>query len=131
MFTFRIRIILCVVPIAMIIMALMNIYIRRVKTRANKAISKAGGIATETLSGIKTVASLCAQPYFGNEYQQQVRDSARSSVRASALSSLAAGVTGFTLRIPLHSTLGRNKWLVAQKCRPLSVASFPGILSVV
>jgi ATP-binding cassette subfamily B (MDR/TAP) protein 1 len=87
-------VIICVVPIAIIIMALVNMFIRRVKTRANIEISKAGGIATETLSGIKTVASLCAQPYFEDEYQRHVRESARSSVRAAALSSLSAGLTG-------------------------------------
>jgi hypothetical protein len=57
-------------------------------------MSKAGGFATEVLFGIKTVASLCAQPYFGDKYQQHVRESARSSAKAAALSGLSAGIAG-------------------------------------
>jgi ABC-type multidrug transport system fused ATPase/permease subunit len=78
----------------MIIMALINACIRRVKKHANKEMSKAGGIATEVLSGIKTVASLCAQPYFEDKYQKHVRESARSSAKAAALSGLSAGIAG-------------------------------------
>lgn len=87
-------VILLFVPVAMIIMALINACIRRVKKHANKEMSKAGGIATEVLSGIKTVASLCAQPYFEDKYQKHVRESARSSAKAAALSGLSAGIAG-------------------------------------
>jgi len=87
-------IMLCVVPVAIIIMALFNWCIRRVKKRGNAELAMAGGIATETLSGIKTVASLCAQPYFRDAYQSHIDVSAKSSVKAAFLSSLLAGITG-------------------------------------
>ena len=86
-------IMLCVVPVAMIIMALFNMCIRRVKKGANKEIAGAGGIATETLAGIKTVASLCAQPYFRDEYKRHANESARLNIKAASLSSLLAGIT--------------------------------------
>mmetsp|Transcript_6782 Transcript_6782/g.11064 ORF Transcript_6782/g.11064 Transcript_6782/m.11064 type:complete len:1348 (+) Transcript_6782:228-4271(+) len=85
---------LCVVPIAILIMALFNICIRRVKKRANSELANAGGVATEVLAGIKTVAALCAQPHFTDKYETHVRTSAKASVTAAFLSSLLAGITG-------------------------------------
>ncbi|KAL7435504.1 hypothetical protein ACHAXM_005193 [Skeletonema potamos] len=85
---------LCVVPVAIIIMELFNLCIRRVKKRANKELADAGGVATEVLAGIKTVVALCAQPHFRNKYEDHVMTSARSSVTAAFLSSLLAGITG-------------------------------------
>eukprot|EP00984_Skeletonema_dohrnii_P003923 scaffold1350_cov137-Skeletonema_dohrnii-CCMP3373.AAC.3 len=85
---------LCVVPIAIVIMALFNLCIRRVKKRANKELAEAGGVATEVLAGIKTVAALCAQPHFTNKYENHVMTSAKASVTAAFLSSLLAGITG-------------------------------------
>jgi len=85
---------LCVVPVAIIIMALFNLCIRRVKKRANKELADAGGVATEVLAGIKTVAALCAQPHFRNKYEDHVMTSAKMSVTAAFLSSLLAGITG-------------------------------------
>ena len=87
-------IMLCVVPIAVIILGLFNMCIRRVKKRADKDMAEAGGIATEVVAGIKTVASLCAQPFFRDQYQSHVNESARMSIRAASLSSLLAGITG-------------------------------------
>jgi len=85
---------LCVVPIAIVIMALFNLCIRRVKKRANKELAEAGGVATEVLAGIKTVSALCAQPHFTNKYENHVMTSAKASVTAAFLSSLLAGITG-------------------------------------
>ncbi len=85
---------LCVVPIAILIMALFNLCIRRVKKRANKELAEAGGVATEVLAGIKTVAALCAQPHFTDKYENHIMASARASVTAAFLSSLLAGITG-------------------------------------
>mmetsp|Transcript_2573 Transcript_2573/g.6073 ORF Transcript_2573/g.6073 Transcript_2573/m.6073 type:complete len:1406 (-) Transcript_2573:56-4273(-) len=85
---------LCVVPVVLIVMALFNICIRRVKKRANANIAQAGGIATEVLSGIKTVAALCAQPYFRREYEHHIQESAKYSIRSIILSSALSGITG-------------------------------------
>jgi len=85
---------LCVVPFAFIILMLFNFCIRRVKRRASAENSSAGGIATESLAGIKTVASLCAQPHFTSLYSHHISESSRLNIRASFLSSLVAGVTG-------------------------------------
>ena len=40
------------------------------------------------------MASLCAQSYFRNEYQNHVNESARYSIRAASLTGLLAGITG-------------------------------------
>ncbi len=117
-------IMLCVVPIAMIIMALFNWCIRRVKKRANKEIAAAGGIATETLAGIKTVASLCAQPYFREEYKNHVDQSAKSSIKATALSSLLAGIVGalfyvtyfFAFYIGTEQVVTGASWQIIVQC---------------
>lgn len=85
---------LCVVPIAIVIMALFNFCIRRVKKRASKELAEAGGVATEVLAGIKTVAALCAQSHFTDKYENHVITSAKASVTVAFLSSLLAGITG-------------------------------------
>lgn len=102
---------LCVVPLVLIILAIFNFFIRRVKKRAGGEIAKAGGIATEALSGIKTVASLCAQPHFANAYRDGVFESARWSIRATFLSSLLAGITGalFYLTYTMAFTIGTHQ----------------------
>merc|ERR1719221_1240544 len=85
---------LCVIPIIFIILMLFNLCIRRVKRKASAESGIAGGLATEALAGIKTVASLCAQSHFASEYAHHVKESAKFSIKASFLSSLLAGVTG-------------------------------------
>lgn len=85
---------LCVVPIAIVIMALFNFCIRRVKKRASKELAEAGGVATEVLAGIKTVVALCAQSHFTDKYESHIMSSAKASVTAAFLSSLLAGITG-------------------------------------
>eukprot|EP01082_Thalassiosira_pseudonana_P012541 g11433.t1.1.5e17418b g11433 g11433.t1 contig5:842324-846534(+) len=87
-------IMLCVVPVALIILALFNMCIRKVKKRANAELAQAGGIATEVLAGIKTVAALCAQPYFRKKYEDHINESAKYTIWASFLSSALAGITG-------------------------------------
>ena len=87
-------IMLCVVPFALIISMLFNICVRRLRKRANLELAQAGGLATEVLAGIKTVAALCAQPYFRTKYEHHVGESARLSIWAAFLSSLLAGITG-------------------------------------
>ena len=117
-------IMLLVVPFALIIMALFNWCIRRVKKRGNKAMAEAGGIATETLSGIKTVASLCAQPYFRDAYQGHVMESAKSTIKASFLSSLLAGITGalfyvtytFAFYIGTEQVVTGAEWQIILRC---------------
>jgi ATP-binding cassette subfamily B (MDR/TAP) protein 1 len=87
-------IMLCAVPVAFTILALFNICIRRVKKQSVSELAAAGGLATEVLAGIKTVASLCAQPHFKERYENHVNASAKFSIRATVLSSLLAGITG-------------------------------------
>lgn len=112
---------LCVVPLILIIMAVFNIYIRRVKKRANSNLAEAGGIATEVLSGIKTVAALCAQPYFRKEYDTRVEQSSRFTKRATFLSSTLAGITGAIFY--LTYTVTKILYLLADVCS-ISVLSF-------
>lgn len=87
-------IMLCAVPVAFTILALFNVCIRRAKKQSSSEMAAAGGLATEVLAGIKTVAALCAQAHFKERYQNHVDSSAKSSIRATVLSSLLAGITG-------------------------------------
>jgi ATP-binding cassette subfamily B (MDR/TAP) protein 1 len=84
----------CAVPVAITILALFNVCIRRAKKQSASEMARAGGIATEVLAGIKTVASLCAQPHFRERYEHHVNASAKCSIRATVLSSLLTGITG-------------------------------------
>ena len=147
---------LCVVPVALIMLALFNfckwheallpthvclllyphtsrtgstvsqppLGIRRVKKHANKEIADAGGLATEALAGIKTVASLNAQPYFVTQYTNHVNASAKQSIKASFLTSLLAGLTGalfyitytFAFLIGTEQVISGAEWTLVLKC---------------
>lgn len=87
-------IMLCAVPVAFIILALFNMFIRRIKRQSALEMSEAGGLATEVLAGIKTAVALCSQSHFRERYENHVNAAAKFSIRATVLSSLLAGITG-------------------------------------
>jgi ATP-binding cassette, subfamily B (MDR/TAP), member 1 len=78
----------------------------------------------QTLAGIKTVASLCAQPHFRDSYQNHVLQSAKASVKAAFLSSLLAGITGalfyitytFAFYIGTEQVVTGAEWSIIIRC---------------
>ena len=86
---------LCVVPVVAVCIAILSCFVRKNSHEAAAEFSKAGAIATEVISGMKTVASLCAQLWALNNYKAFVLGSQKLSIRSSVLASLATGITGF------------------------------------
>lgn len=90
-------IMLCFVPFIIIAIMVISCFVRKHSRRAGESFSMAGAIATETISGIKTVASLCSQKASLNKYEALVVDGQKSSVKSGGLSGLSAGFTSFVL----------------------------------
>jgi len=90
-------IMLCFVPFIIIAIMVISCFVRKHSTRAGESFSQAGAIATETISGIKTVASLCAQKASLDKYESFVVDGQNSSVNSGWLAGLSAGFTSFVL----------------------------------
>ena len=85
---------LCVVPIVFICVAILSCFIQRQSQKSSDLFSKAGALATEVISGMKTVASLCAQPWALEKYETFARASQKHSIWSGILASCVAGVTG-------------------------------------
>lgn len=54
---------LAAVPILGALVAILSLYIRRSSAQARSKFERAGALATEVISGVKTVASLCVEPW--------------------------------------------------------------------
>jgi ABC-type multidrug transport system fused ATPase/permease subunit len=87
-------IMLAIIPVVLVIMLIMNYFIRKAKKRSNAELAEAGSIATEVIAGIKIVAALCAQPWFRTNYDNHIGESEKYSIEGSFLSSLLSGITG-------------------------------------
>jgi ATP-binding cassette subfamily B (MDR/TAP) protein 1 len=87
-------IMLCAFPVVIVMMLIFNWFIRKAKKQANKELGLAGSIATECISGIKTVAAFCSQSTFGQQYDEHVNEAQRLSVRGHFLAAFLAGLTG-------------------------------------
>jgi len=83
-----------VVPIVFICVAILSCFIQRQSQKSSDLFSKAGALATEVISGMKTVASLCAQPWALEKYETFARASQKHSIWSGILASGVAGVTG-------------------------------------
>ena len=86
---------LCVVPIAAIVMMIINCFVRARNREGAVEFALAGSIATEVIAGIKTVFSLCSQNYFVDQYLDHLARSERRQIRSIFLTSLLAGITSF------------------------------------
>lgn len=86
---------LCVVPFVALSIAIFSCFIRKKSRQSAEHFSKAGAIATEVISGMKTVASLCAQKWALSNYRKCLRSGQEHSVWGGILQGLASGVTGF------------------------------------
>jgi len=90
-------IMLLFVPLIVIAIMVISCFVRKNSSESADYFSQAGAIATEVISGIKTIASLCAQPWALMKYKTLVIEGQQKSVRSGLLSGLSAGVTGFIL----------------------------------
>lgn len=86
---------ICVVPVIAFVYAVIGVFIRSSSQQSSQSLSEAGAVAFEAISGIKTVASLCSEPWVFDRYHNLGRQSQKSSVKSGFLSSLTAGITGF------------------------------------
>lgn len=85
---------MCAIPVALLLMCCFNACVRGAVKKAGDEAGAAGGLATEALAGIKTVASMCAQPHFRQEYAHHVGEAARWNIRSALYSGILAGLTG-------------------------------------
>jgi ATP-binding cassette subfamily B (MDR/TAP) protein 1 len=87
-------IVLCSLPAAGIVVGIISIFIRRAANAANAQFAAAGGLSIETISGIKTVASLRLEQWCIDKYITLTKEAQQNSVWGGFLTSLASGMTG-------------------------------------
>lgn len=87
-------IMLCVIPIVAIVMAIISCYLRKSSQEAAKSFASAGALATEAITGIKTVASLCAERWALATYNGHIVEGQKKSVYGGFLSGMISGMTG-------------------------------------
>jgi ATP-binding cassette subfamily B (MDR/TAP) protein 1 len=87
---------LAIIPLVIIIMMIFNYYIRKSSKAANGELAMAGSVATEAISGIKTVAALCAKLHFGEKYTNHLNESEKYAIKSGVLQSVLAGIVGMT-----------------------------------
>lgn len=85
---------LCMLPVVGVAMALVSCAMRRRSGQALENFATAGAFATEVISGIKTVASLTAEPWAVAQYDTTSRLAEKYSISSGFLSKLASGVMG-------------------------------------
>jgi len=90
---------LAALPIAAIVMAVLNCYVRKCSKRSSEELALAGSLATEVIAGIKTVAALCSKPFFRDTYANHINESEKYSIKGGFLLSLQAGLVGMIFYI--------------------------------
>ena len=90
---------LAALPIVAIVMAILNCYVRKYSKHSQQEMALAGSLSTEVIAGIKTVAALCAKPFFITRYTNHINNAERSSIKAGFLLSLQAGLVGMIFYI--------------------------------
>jgi ABC-type multidrug transport system fused ATPase/permease subunit len=102
---------LCIVPVIALVYAIISVFIRKSSNKSSAAFNSAGAVATEAISGIKTIASLCAEHWTIDRYHTLGRDAQKASVYSGFLSSLTAGLTGllFYLTITVAFLIGTEQ----------------------
>jgi len=92
-------IMLLIVPVVVIFIAIISCFIRKASKQSGRSFGLAGALATEVLAGIKTVASLCAEPWAISTYGENVMEAQKSSVWAGFLTALSTGITSLLFYI--------------------------------
>lgn len=86
---------LAILPVVAICIAIVSIFLRRNSGYALEQYASAGAFATEVISGMKTVASLCVERWAVDRYAKTVREAQRFSIRSGFYTGLSLGITGF------------------------------------
>ena len=85
---------LCVVPVASIVIMVVSCFTRKWSKQGSQKFVEAGALATEVISGIKTVASLCAEKWALASYTSSIQQAQKHSIYSGFLTGLMAGATG-------------------------------------
>lgn len=85
---------LCVVPIVSILIALISCFSRKASRQGAAEFVAAGALATEVISGIKTVASLCAEQWALTTYSKHIQRAQKHAIYGGFLTGLMSGLTG-------------------------------------
>jgi len=85
---------LMVVPVAGIIIGIISCFSRWQSKKGGDSFIAAGALATEAISGIKTVASLCAERWALNTYTKHIAKAQKHSIWGGFLTGLMSGLTG-------------------------------------
>jgi ABC-type multidrug transport system fused ATPase/permease subunit len=102
---------LCIVPVVALVVMILGCFSRHDNKRGSQSFVKAGSLATEVISGIKTVASLCAERWALSTYTQHILQGQKHSIHGGFLAGLASGITGllFYATYTVAFTLGTHQ----------------------
>lgn len=85
---------LCVVPVVSIIIMIVSCFTRKWSKQGSQKFVEAGALATEVISGMKTIASLCAEKWALTSYTHSIMQAQKHSIYSGFLTGLMTGVTG-------------------------------------
>lgn len=85
---------LCMMPVIGVCIGVISCYMRKSSRKALGEFASAGAFATEVLTGIKTVASLCAEKWAVQQYKEHSMRAQKYSIQSQFLSKLASAVMG-------------------------------------
>jgi ATP-binding cassette subfamily B (MDR/TAP) protein 1 len=86
---------LAILPVVAICIGILSFFLRRNSGHALEQYATAGAFASEVISGMKTVASLCVERWAVDRYAGTVRKAQGFSVRSGFYTGLSAGIMGF------------------------------------
>jgi ATP-binding cassette subfamily B (MDR/TAP) protein 1 len=104
---------------------------RKKSGQALQQFGAAGAFATEVLTGIKTVSSLCAERWAINSYQDYAMLAQKYSIQSQILSKLAAGIMGFLFYVTYTWAFIFGTEQVAQTTEETNSRLFGGISCMV
>ncbi|CAB9520582.1 Lactococcin-G-processing and transport ATP-binding protein LagD [Seminavis robusta] len=85
---------LCVVPVVAIVIMIVSCFSRKANQQGANSFVAAGALATEAISGIKTLASLCAEKWALTAYTGHIAAAQKHSIYGGYLAGLMSGITG-------------------------------------
>jgi len=92
-------IMLCMLPVIAIVIAILSCFMRKRSGQALDIFASAGAFATEVISGIKTISSLCAEKWSVDKYEGMARSAQTYSIWSGFLSKVTSGVMGLLFYI--------------------------------
>lgn len=92
--TYLALVMLCILPVVTLVIAIISCFTRKQSRQGSESFVSAGALATETISGIKTVASLCAEQWALTNYTNHIKSAQKHSIFGGILTGLMTGITG-------------------------------------